>query len=146
MRVILLTDVPKVGVRHQVKDFKDGFAQNVLIAKGLAIMATPKALIDLEKRKSEMKDKVNEEIKTFQDVINNLKNQKIIIKAKANEKGHLFKAINPKDIVYAIKEKVKIEIDEDYIVMDHIKEIGIHTVTLKKGKIEGKFDIEIEKI
>jgi large subunit ribosomal protein L9 len=146
MKVILLTDVPKVGVRHQVKDLKDGFAQNVLIAKGLAVMATPKALIDLEKRKIEMKNKVNEEIKSFEDIINNLKNQKILIKVKANEKGHLFKSINPKDVMIAIKDKIKTEIDEDHIIMDNIKEIGIHDVRLKKGKIEGRFKIEIESI
>jgi hypothetical protein len=47
MKVILLTDVPKVGNRYDVKDFADGYAKNVLIAKGLAELATPHALMKL---------------------------------------------------------------------------------------------------
>ncbi len=145
MRVILLTDVPKVGVRHQVKDFKDGFAQNVLIAKGLAVMATPKALADLEKRKSEMKNKVNEEMRTFDDLLNNLKNQKIIINVKANEKGHLFKAVGPHDVALAIKEITGLEIDEKYLVMDNAKKIGNCMVSIKKGDKKGEFQVEIKQ-
>jgi large subunit ribosomal protein L9 len=145
MKVILLTDVPKVGVRHQIKDLKDGFAQNVLIAKGLAIMATPKALADLEKRKLEIHHKVSKELETFDEIINSLKNQKIIIKTKANEKGHLFKSVNQKDVAEAIKNITKIEVAESNIIMEHLKDIGTHPVILRKGKTEGKFEIEIEK-
>lgn len=145
MKVILLTDVPKVGVRHQIKDLKDGFAQNVLIAKGLAVMATPKALADLEKRKLEIRHKVNKELETFDEIINSLKDQNIIIKTKANEKGHLFKAINSKDVATAIKNKINIEIDENSIIMNHVKELGVHNIILKKGDREGEFQIKIEK-
>jgi len=143
MRVILLTDVPKVGNRHDVKELKDGFAQNVLISRGLAILASSKALADLEKKKSEMSQKKSQEIKTFEDLVISLKDQKITIKAKANKKGHLFKAINPKDVVSVIKEKINTTIDEDCLVMEHIKELGIHPIILKKGKSEGKFKVEI---
>src|SRR5680860_1422432 len=99
MKVILLTDVPKVGNRYEVKEFKDGYARNVLIAKGLAILATPKALIDLNKKKSEMTNKKKEEDDTFNSLLNNIKSKKIILKVKANEKGHLFKGIGPRDVV-----------------------------------------------
>jgi large subunit ribosomal protein L9 len=143
MKIILLTDVPKVGNRYDVKELKDGFAQNVLIARNLAILATPKALADLENRKSKISQKKNEEIKTFDDLIENLKDKKISIKAKANEKGHLFKAINSKDVANAIKEENGAQINEDYLVMDHIKELGVHQINLKKGKLEGKFEVEI---
>ena len=145
MKVILLTDVPKVGNRHEVKNFKDGFAQNVLIARGLAVLATPKALADLEKRKSEISQKKENEVQDFDSVLNNLKDKKISIKVKANEKGHLFKGVNPSDVVKAVKEKTGIKMEESHLVMEHIKELGVHSIILKKGKSEGKFEIEIEK-
>lgn len=145
MKVILLTDVPKVGNRHDVKNLKDGFAQNVLIARGLAILATPQAIANLNDKKSKMSEKKEIEVKTFESLIEALNNKKILIKEKANEKGHLFKSISARDVVSAIKDQVGIKIEENTIVVDHIKELGVHTVVIKKGKSEGKFEIEIEK-
>ena len=62
MKVILLTDIPKVGNRYDVKEFKDGYAINVLISKGLAEMATPHALGKLASKKAEMDKKRKEEV------------------------------------------------------------------------------------
>lgn len=145
MKVILLTDVPKVGNRDEIKELKDGFAQNVLIAKGLAIMATPKELALLEKKKRERKEKIDSELEVFESAILSINNQNIEIKAKANEKGHLFKAINSKDVAFAIKKKTGIEIEEDSIWMSNIKEVGLHNIEIKKGNKKGQFKIKIEK-
>ncbi|HQC46340.1 MAG TPA: 50S ribosomal protein L9, partial [Candidatus Paceibacterota bacterium] len=57
MKVILLTDVPKIGNRYDVKELKDGFAQNALIAKGLAVLATKSELAKIENRKKETDQK-----------------------------------------------------------------------------------------
>lgn len=143
MKVILLTDVPKVGNRHQIKDLKDGFAQNVLIAKGLAVMATPKAMIDLEKRKSEISQKKQTEMQVFESIISTINNKKIEIKIKANEKGHLFKAVKESDVVKAIRDITGIEIEEYLVQMDHIKELGSHTIKIKKGDRAGSCEIII---
>jgi large subunit ribosomal protein L9 len=143
MKVILLNDVSKVGNRHQIKELKDGFAQNVLISRGLAVMATPKNLANLEKKKLEMSYKENKEFEVFAEIIHNLKDKKIIIKAKANEKGRLFKSVNRKDICLAIKDSFQIEINENYLIFEPVKEIGFHLVKIKRGNLEGKFEIEI---
>ena len=144
MKVILLTDVPKVGNRYDVKDFADGYAKNVLIAKGLAELATPHALMKLEAKKEQMKAKKAEEDKLFADLISQVDNKKITILVKANEKGHLFKSVSARDIKDAIKKEIGIEIDEGSIVSDHIKEIGSHKITIKKGDRTGKCEIIVE--
>ena len=51
MKVIFLQDVPKVGKRHDVKEINDGYVMNFLIPRKLAILATPKAVAELDKRK-----------------------------------------------------------------------------------------------
>ena len=131
MKVILLTDIPKVGNRYDVKDFKDGYAINVLVSKGLAEMATPQALAKLANKRAEIDKKRQEEEKTFSDLIASVDNKKVIIKVKANEKGHLFKAVSPRDVVQAIKESTGVIIDEDVLIMAHIKTLGSHSVTIK---------------
>jgi len=143
MKVILLTDIPKVGNKHDVKDFKEGYAQNVLLSKGLAILATKAELAKLEDRKKQMQKKKEEEMQSFMDLISSVSDKKILIKAKANEKGHLFKAVGPHDVATAIKEITGIELDEHTLIMDHIKTLGTHTVSIKKGDKRGECEIEV---
>ncbi len=44
MKVIMLVDVKKVGQKGRVVEVKDGYAQNVLIPRRMAIPATPEAM------------------------------------------------------------------------------------------------------
>lgn len=144
MKVILTTDVPKIGKKDDVKDFNDGFAQNVLLSKGKAILATPRALTELENRKSSLKRKKEEELGLFNEAIKSLKEKDIIIKTKTNEKGSLFKSINERDVANEIKDLSGIEINESNIIMTHIKEIGVHKILLKKGEMKGDIFIKVE--
>lgn len=144
MKIILTTDVPKVGNRYELKELKDGYA-SALISKGVALLATPKALSDLEARKAQIEKKKEEEMKVFESIISSIDNKKIEIKVKANEKGHLFKSVNATDVALAIKEVTGVEIDEDAIIMNHIKEVGSHIVEIKKGGRKGKCEVIVIK-
>jgi large subunit ribosomal protein L9 len=144
MKVILLTDIPKVGNRYDVKDFKEGYAQNVFLSKGLAELATPQALAHLASMKAQMSKRKEDEIKSFNELIASVDNKTVTVKAKANEKGHLFKAVSAHDIMEAIKVSSGIKIDEHDIVIDHIKNLGNHTITIKKGNKEGKCHVILE--
>ena len=140
MKIILTTDIPKVGNRYELKDFKDGYA-NILIAKGQALLATPKAISDLNAKKAQIEKKKEDEMKVFDSIISSVDNRKIEISVKANEKGHLFKSVSHKDVALAIKQITGVEIEEDSIIMDHIKEIGSHSIEIKKGNRKGKCEI-----
>lgn len=146
MKVILTTDVLKVGNRDDIKELSAGYAENVLISKGKAILATPKALADLANRKSSLIKKKEDEAKAFASLISTIDNKKVLIKVKTNEKGHLFKAVSQSDVSKAIKDLTGLTIDENTIIMDHIKEIGSHSVMIKRGDLSGKCEIQVEAI
>ncbi|HEY5588169.1 MAG TPA: 50S ribosomal protein L9 [Candidatus Paceibacterota bacterium] len=146
MKVILLTDIPKVGNKYDVKDFKEGYAQNVLLAKGLACLATKAELAKIEDRKKHQEKKKNEEIESFKNLISSVGGTTIKIKAKANDKGHLFRAVGPHDVILAIKEITGIELSENSLKMEHIKNLGIHTISIKKGDMKGECKIEVVAI
>ena len=111
MKIILLADIPKIGNKYDVKDFKDGYAENVFLSKGLAVLATSAELAKLEDRKKQIQKKKEEEMNSFTNLISSVGNKVITIKAKANDKGHLFKAVGPHHVAKAIKETTGIEID-----------------------------------
>lgn len=53
MKVILLSDVPKLGKKGDIKDVADGYGRNYLIARGLAVAdtAASKKILDAQKQK-----------------------------------------------------------------------------------------------
>ncbi len=146
MKVILLTDIPKIGNKYDIKDFKEGYAQNVLLSKGLACLATPKELQKIESIKKAQKQKREEEIANFENLLNELNNKMVVLKAKSNEKGVLFKAITSKDICLAIKENNGLDIKEEYLKMEHIKSLGKHAIVIKMLDKSGEFSVFVEPI
>ncbi|MBQ5444065.1 MAG: 50S ribosomal protein L9, partial [Erysipelotrichaceae bacterium] len=53
MKVILLSDVPKVGKKGEIKEVADGYARNFLIARGLAVQESNASKKILEKQNEE---------------------------------------------------------------------------------------------
>ena len=53
MRVILLSDVKKVGKKGEVKEVSDGYARNFLIMRGLAVAESASSKQILDKQKAE---------------------------------------------------------------------------------------------
>ncbi len=145
MKVILTTDVLKLGNRYELKELKDGYA-NILISKGQALLATPQAISNLAAKKAQIEKQKEEEMKIFDSLISSIDNKRIEIKVKANEKGHLFKSVSTRDVATAIKDTTGVEVDENSIIMNHIKEVGIHMVEIKKGNKKGKCEIIVNKI
>jgi large subunit ribosomal protein L9 len=146
MKVILLVDVPKIGNRYDIKDLKDGFAQNVLISKGLAVLASKSELAKIENRKKENAHKMAEESRLFEEILSKVNGKEIVIKSKANEKGHLFKSVGPKEIILAIKEATGYLLDEKSITIPSIKEIGGHVVKINNKDHKGQFEVIVRAL
>ena len=149
MKVILLKDVPKLGKKMDIKNVSDGHALNFLFPQKLAEMASASAIkrVETEKAQADAIRKTHE--KAVTDALEAVSGTFIALTEKANEKGHLFKAIHKAEILAAIKKAIGgAEITEDYIVLEKpIKEVGEYAVELKAaGKsIKVKLSIKAEK-
>ena len=125
MKIILLKDVAKVGQHGTIKEVADGYALNFLIARGLAIQATPEKIAAHEaaqKREGEAREHAHA---ILVKAIQSLEGARVEITVRATEKGGLFKSITEADIARAIQDQKGIKIPEEAIVLQKpIKQTG----------------------
>lgn len=147
MKVIFLQDVPRVGKRHDIKEVNDGYASNFLLPRRLAIVATAKAIIELENRKKEIvvQKEIQEDL-----LIRNLeeiKDKTITIKQKADEKGNLFASIHKKEILEAMKKQHRADISEDSIVLEKpLKRVGEFDIKISIKNQSSSFKLIVENL
>lgn len=145
MKVILIKDVKGIGRAHEAVEAKDGHALNYLIPKKLAISATPTATKEAELRRKQATDRTAIDAALLTQNISALAEARIVIKVKANEKGHLYDAVGESDIAKAVKEQAHVDIPEDAIKLEKpIKEIGTFDIPVATADTFGKFSITIE--
>lgn len=145
MKVILIKDVKGLGRTHDSVVTADGYALNFLIPKKLAIAATPVAMQEAETRRKQVIDTKEVDAALLTQNIAALAEAKIVIKMKANEKGHLYDAVGEEDIRKAAKEQAHIDLSEDAIKLEKpIKELGTFDIPVATADTFGKFSITIE--
>lgn len=145
MKVILLKDVAKVGRKGEVKDLANGYAQNFLVARGLAEVATPAKIQQAQKITAEHTKKQEEAQAMLEAGLGKLKGKDVVVKAKANEKGHLFEAVHADAIASQLQDMLGIAVDAHALhIAEPIKEVGEHTVEVVVGNTKNPVTISVE--
>ena len=147
MKVILLKNIPKVGKKYDIKDLSSGYALNLLIPQGLAQISTP----GVEKRIEQLKFKDLQEKQIQGELLlkslDTIKNLKLTLKEKANEKGHLFAGVTKEMLISEILKMSRLNLDIGAIKLPKpIKEIGEHKVIVEAMGKEVEFTLNIEAI
>ena len=147
MKVILVKEVKKLGVAGDVVNVAPGYGRNFLIKQGLAREATVQALDEVQSAKAKKQHQKDLKEKKKTKLHNVLDGQTILVRAAANDEGHLFGGVGAKEIAAAVLKRKKIEIDDKQIDLPHhLKELGKHDLSLKIGKADKiKFIIDIQR-
>ena len=145
MKVILLKEVNKLGHAGDIKDVSDGFARNLLFAKGLAEPATPQNLQTHLRRQAEDSTRNEKERAVYQKLAENLQSSELRFNIKVGEKGQPFGSITAQDIIEELAKK-GIKIEKSWIEMEHgIKSTGAHRVKIKlPHHIESEVKITVQ--
>ena len=145
MKIILLTDVAKLGKKGEVKEVSNGYARNFLIPRGLAKELKEGDLKHYEKEKKLQQRRFEKLKEENENKLKDLSKKKIIIKAKAGSSGKLYGAVTSANIAEAISKEIGDEFDKKNIELDeHIKELGTYEVGIRlPGGVKGKIKIEI---
>lgn len=147
MKIILLKDVSGTGRKGEVKDVSEGYATNFLLPRKAAIIATPTAIA--KARHDEANEQAARQIQQelLEAGIETLSTNKIIMRSKANEAGHLFAGIHKAEILKAIEEQTKLKLPEESLTLKGmLKEIGEHKIPISGGSKKGEATIVVETL
>lgn len=131
MKVVLIQDID-AGDKWDVINVSDGYARNYLIPLNKAIVANAKNLKTVEDIKKQQAKKIAKQKQEVEDLKNKIsKLDTITISVKAGEKGKLFGAVTPNDIVEKIKEVSGLSLDKKRLQTRSIKDAGKYVVNVK---------------
>jgi large subunit ribosomal protein L9 len=124
MKVLLIKDVYKLGRAGDVKKVADGYGRNFLLPQKMAVLATPGALKQTEKIRSQAEIRRTEQNSELKDLANQIKGLTLVFSAKAGETGKLYGSITTQDVATAIQEKTRYEVKKQQIDMQPIRNLG----------------------
>ena len=130
MKIILTTNIKKLGKIGDKVSVKPGYARNYLFPNNMALRENRKNAEYYEKIKDDMKK--NEEIKLndAKKLMENIKKLNIIFNKEADEKDQLYGSISKKEIIDFFQENnLKVKSD-DIIIKNQIKSIGEHFIEI----------------
>jgi large subunit ribosomal protein L9 len=145
MRIVLRTDIDKVGKRGDIIDVADGYARNYLLPKGHAIKATNgvTAQAGAMRRSRDLRDAKDRE--SAEVVARTLVPMVIRIPARSGPGGKLFGSVTASDVVDAVATQAKVTLDRRRLQLDEpIKSLGTHEVPVKlHADVEFRVTIEV---
>lgn len=130
MQIVLTKDVQKVGHRGDIKNVKSGYFRNYLFPNSLAVVATPVRVKEALERESKRVIEKEKLVKEAKEIIKKFTGLVLEFVKKISSKGKLYAALQEKDIIKAVLDKVNVKLEPGNISMQHIKEEGEHDVTI----------------
>ena len=128
MKIILTTNIKKLGKIGDLVNVKNGYARNFLLPKKMALRESKKNLEYYEGIKEEIKIKENNKLEQAKKIIEDIKKLNIKFNKEADEKGQLYGAVSKNEIISLLKENdIKIHSD-DIIITEQIRSIGEHEI------------------
>ncbi|MGB9742720.1 MAG: 50S ribosomal protein L9 [candidate division WOR-3 bacterium] len=133
MKVILLSDIERLGSRGEVVNVRDGFARNYLLPRKLALVANENNLRQLENIKREIASRERKITQRLVDMAQRLGLVTLKTSIRMGAEG-AFGAITNADIA-ALLAQAGHKVDKHAIVLaEPIKAPGVYDIPVKLGR------------
>jgi len=146
MKLILNSDVTKLGRKGDIVDVAKGYARNYLLPKNLAIVATDSNIAIAEKIQEKRIAEITESEELAESIKVALADAHLVIPQKSTDEGTLYAAVANNEIVEVIEKFSGFKIEESQIELnDQVKEIGLHNIKIRISE-DVDFDVVLEVI
>lgn len=130
MEIIFIKDLKNQGKRGQIKEVKDGYAQNYLIKNGYAVLKTKENLLKLQKEQERKATTDQENKHKAEELKQKLDKVVLEFKVKTGEGDKVFGSISVKQIKGEL-QKQSIKVEKSQIEIDGIiATLGFHNVKI----------------
>ena len=132
IQVVLQEDIRKLGISGDLVEVAPGYARNYLFPRGLAVRTTPGVLKQVERRREEVRQRLEqiqkdaESMKTALETIG-----MFVIEKPVGEDDAIFGTVTSGDVVDAIQQATQKEVDRRDISVPDINKLGEYKVTIK---------------
>jgi large subunit ribosomal protein L9 len=131
MQVILLERVAKLGQMGEVVKVKDGYARNFLLPQGKAMRANASNIARFETEKAQLEARNLETKAEAAKLSEKLDGQTFVVIRSASDGGALYGSVTTRDAADAAT-LAGFSLDKRQVILNApIKELGIHTVTVR---------------
>ncbi len=131
MQVILLERVAKLGQMGEVVKVKDGYARNFLLPQGKALRANASNIARFETEKAQLEARNLETKAEAGKLAEKLDGQTFVVIRSASDGGALYGSVTTRDAADAAT-LAGFSLDKRQVILNApIKELGIHTVTVR---------------
>ena len=145
MKVILRSNVEGVGYTGDVVEVANGYAQNFLMPKGLAMRATDGAVSQAAamKRSRDLQDLKQREV--AEEAAQRLEAVSISIEARVGQDDQLYGSVTTSDIAEAVQAQTGIELDRRNMSLEEpIRQVGTHQVEMRlHPEVRAQLTIEV---
>lgn len=132
MKVILLTDVKKLGKAGEIIEVADGYGRNVLIRQGKALEGTKENLNNALQKQAANRHKKQVAADEAQVLAAELKKVVLEVKLRVGADGRAFNAVTSQVISEAAKSQYDLDLDKKKIELkDPIRTVGTFPVTVR---------------
>ena len=146
VKVVLRSDVEKLGEKGTVQNVSGGFARNYLIPKGLAVLATPGELRMVEENRIVQERKLAKLEQAQRATSEKINGMRLTFQARAGSQGRLYGSVTAGDIAARLSDAAGAEIDRRKIVLEEpIRSLGEHPVTIHLvGRLRPSITVVVE--
>ena len=130
MQIILLESIERIGKAGEIVAVKDGYANNFLLPKKLAIVANKKNRSELDSKMDNISKQNDIKISEANSLKELLDKISLTMRVEANDEDALYGAITQKQISDLLKAQGHNILNEN-IVTGEIKSLGEFDITIK---------------